>query len=872
MKIPFVVKQFLSSDLEQGTYSRIFWYYPIQPELSIKGGIGMFFEVLSGDVDYEVYEQIAKRFWENFQDNFYEYTFEDALKRSFQLFLQLLRGFGVEEGIDVNMVLFNVGEEKGAHYMRIISFGETDIFVVREGKFADIGKLVPENKTLRDLKFLEVDLSQDDVLLIGNNTLVENALSSEVLTLTSLREVVASLEAFKEQLFGSKKIFFLGVSSSNDVDVDISDKKNVTNYVNKIKNYLFPIISKTSNTFNSLIGKIKGRKTNNTLAEEAPTQITDSDFEQLDEVNIPKEVPEPPTDSITQIDTDFSDTPENTVKPPKVYSTRRNETVEEMSSESTTSTEDESYEIIEEVSASATLDKSIYSEDEENAVAEKEVMENSTAAEEKVFPVEETPTIKQSVTPVSNKPINYAANFRAQRSPLKKLLKNPTIARIVEMFAGYSEDFRAWLQKITKGKLGKPVFVSRLAGIKGRNGLPMGAILMGVALIVLIILIVVARNSIVKRNGEKELITEIKTANNLYKNYNDNQVSRVITVDADGVLDKCISDGTLLVEKTENANKLLTKEAEKREIELIKLDVVTILNDCKTKYDEINGIYRVTSADLVTDLKIALGSESVVTGLTIREGSLLVVDSGKKAVYQIIPESKGIIKLEDPNNLVSDPIAVASGEGTIFACDTNSGIIQYAKVSGGAEQFQRVVGMEPDAIGVCSSLDGYGKNVYSVPRTGNVVFRAVGTGSTFRSPERYITGVSGVRDLAIDGHVYVLMVNDGVTRVSRYYMGKKDYFSLDQDIEILDATTIYTNPSSSRPLYLYDKGVNEILVIEKPTAKLHPGEGKLVKRIKFDNPQLFTDVKGFVVDYINSKELNMYVLAGSTVWKVRMPK
>ncbi len=60
---PFLVKQYLSNDVETGSYSRIFWYYPLERGAAAQGGIGLFFESCSGELnDDQVYEQVVKRF------------------------------------------------------------------------------------------------------------------------------------------------------------------------------------------------------------------------------------------------------------------------------------------------------------------------------------------------------------------------------------------------------------------------------------------------------------------------------------------------------------------------------------------------------------------------------------------------------------------------------------------------------------------------------------------------------------------------------------------------------------------------------------------------------------------------------------------
>jgi hypothetical protein len=128
------------------------------------------------------------------------------------MFIQLLRNFSVEEGLDVNIVLLNVVESTQGYTLKLISFGDSDIFVVRQGKFADMSKMVPTNDSLYDLKFLEVELDRGDVLMLGNKTLLRNAFETDMLALTGLDDLLTSLEAFKDNLFGSKKLFLVAAT------------------------------------------------------------------------------------------------------------------------------------------------------------------------------------------------------------------------------------------------------------------------------------------------------------------------------------------------------------------------------------------------------------------------------------------------------------------------------------------------------------------------------------------------------------------------------------------------------------------------------------------------------------------------------------
>jgi hypothetical protein len=296
------------------------------------------------------------------------------------------------------------------------------------------------------------------------------------------------------------------------------------------------------------------------------------------------------------------------------------------------------------------------------------------------------------------------------------------------------------------------------------------------------------------------------------------------------------------------------------------------VTECETKYDSIYGIVRVRNAEVITDFGLSLGNDSLVTSLSLHNGAIVATDKGRKAVYLINVETKNVNKVEDPLGLVVDPVSVGTGEGTLFICDRTNGILYFtANASGNSQGFNRMVGTEPSSIGECLMVDGFAKNAYVIPATGNMVYRIKAKGTGYEQPEKYITNLLGARSLSIDGSIYVVSSTDSVGDVTKYFGGKLDNFAMSPSDDLGELTLSYSNPSNAKNIYVYDKTKNAILSIEKPSGSKHPGRGVITKTYLLENKEMFSDIKGIAVDVNgNNKEVNMYILAGKTIWRVKL--
>lgn len=897
---PFLVKQYLSNDVESGSYSRIFWYYPLDKNSSDQGGIGLFFEVISGDVTNEVYEQVVKRFWESFKDNFYISGFEESLKKSTKMFIQLIKNFGVQEGLDVNISLLNVIESPKGYLLKLISFGDSDIFVVREGKFADMSKMVPLNDGLFKPKFLEVELDRKDILMLANKALLRNAFEAEVFNLMGLEALLQSLEVFKEGLSGSTKLFLIAATELEGKQV-VSNNKGIKKALGKTGAYAGGLFSRSKELLSKVLEKIKKRQVTSfaepitTLNGNPPIWSSTQKEEPLEELeNLPEDIDiteqeefENEKPEFSKLDNDLdgaakeSELGSNYIAPPVFHSS---EEIEEMTDIDTEEkpTDDEyiidpvspipgkkvsvdDFIISEEVTPSMVLEKSEY----------KEIINSAIEGVEDNLELIEGGAPKKYVEPptMPTNGIDYVNELRARHSPLGRMTRHPVIRSILSNISSvWALLLRKALGIVGKEQpgVGKKLFLMRPTNIAKSRKIQPGMVIIFVALVIGLFFWI--RASFKQKNIEKTALATYQQQVSLFATFYERSISVIDTEDTERQLELCAPEAEKVFLKEKVVLAEVKTESTIASIKALTGQVQAKVAECQVKFDKIYGIIRVRDAELVTDFKVSLGNDSDISAISLRSSSIVVADKGRKAVYQINVETKGVFKLEDPLGLVIDPLTVGTGEGTLFVCDKVNGVLYYSKnATGNSEGFNRIVGSEPTSIGECSYVDGYAQNAYIVPSTENVVYKVVAkSGGGFEAPLRYIKDLIGVKSIIIDGNIYVVSSVAGKGDITRYMGGKLDNFSIPQSAELGDLTTSYTNPSAERNLYVFDKTKNAVLSIEKPTSK-HPGRGIVEKVYQFENNDKFKDVRSIAIDLNpRNQEVNMYVLSGSTIWKVRL--
>jgi len=128
-------------------------------------------------------------------------------------------------------------------------------------------------------------------------------------------------------------------------------------------------------------------------------------------------------------------------------------------------------------------------------------------------------------------------------------------------------------------------------------------------------------------------------------------------------------------------------------------------------------------------------------------------------------------------------------------------------------------------------------------------------------------------DVFSDLSVYILA--EGENGIYRYVgtqsgMVEAPINLIGMDSPINNAKYGYTIDDMNAGLYIFDEGSRRVLKFEKPMEsgeKRHPNELLLLNQYVFEDSGAWKSVKDFVVDF---KEENMYILDGTTIWKVRL--
>ena len=304
-------------------------------------------------------------------------------------------------------------------------------------------------------------------------------------------------------------------------------------------------------------------------------------------------------------------------------------------------------------------------------------------------------------------------------------------------------------------------------------------------------------------------------------------------------------------------------------------------------HDQCNNLYKqvfkIKTLDFteIRDFKASFGQDSHITNVNVYKGILIVVDEGRKVVYQVNPENGKVIKLKDPTNKLKDPYKVSFGEaqdGTpiIFVCDRQNGILFYDVKNG----FSAIPGTDNVAMGAsCSAVGGFGTKAYFITEKGDAVYKLVNIGGGYAFPKPYITLSKSAKilDFAIDGSIYVLgqypAQNGYSYDILKFFGGKKDNFILSKadKMRLKNPVMIFTNPSGYKPLYILDKSYKNIYVMEKPTNDKHAGVGVFIKTYDLSNLES-GNITSFAVNLgvNNNKEDYIYVVANDKLFKARL--
>lgn len=287
------------------------------------------------------------------------------------------------------------------------------------------------------------------------------------------------------------------------------------------------------------------------------------------------------------------------------------------------------------------------------------------------------------------------------------------------------------------------------------------------------------------------------------------------------------------------------------------------------------------------DSRLSFGEGSAPSDIEIytdKSGNsyLLVTDLGLKSVYRVSLYDKKVEKILDTDALIKEPKYVSVGNKGIYVYDAKEGVLKAPFDGSKVKAFVKLSGLGIDDIEETDITEMIvlteSDNVYLLSRAGKVLLKSsFSDGNSYSLSFGYIRNdnFATVNDISSDLSLYFLTSDSGLIRYSYSYFEQKQALSPlttgGFDGNFGNLTKGYTTGSLDYSLYLFDAQGRRFLKFEKPQEGggdiRHPGQILLLNQIIYRGTKdgMWSDVKDFVVD---SKESAMYVLDGSTIWKI----
>lgn len=291
--------------------------------------------------------------------------------------------------------------------------------------------------------------------------------------------------------------------------------------------------------------------------------------------------------------------------------------------------------------------------------------------------------------------------------------------------------------------------------------------------------------------------------------------------------------------------------------------------------------------------KIHFGEDSDPTDIEIFKDDsdneyIAVVDRGKKSLFVVSLADISTLKaVEDSDRLMKTPLYVSSGVGGLYIYDKDAGMVKSPLKDG---VFGNIIALNglgakdipPKDVSEMVILTE-NDNIYLLGRDSKAVLK-----STAIYPDRYgmfmhyidNDQIATATDIMGDFSVYIINSGSesGVLRYSYNYVTEKQ-----QEVPLSIAglsgsigkvEKAYNDTSSlNTGFYMFDIEGRRFLKFEKPIEAgeeaRHPNQLLFQEQYEYRGGEEadFKDVKDFVVD---EDEKNIYVLDGSTIWKVSL--
>jgi len=280
------------------------------------------------------------------------------------------------------------------------------------------------------------------------------------------------------------------------------------------------------------------------------------------------------------------------------------------------------------------------------------------------------------------------------------------------------------------------------------------------------------------------------------------------------------------------------------------------------------------------------GVDSKPTDISIhRDGNaneyLFISDIGIKSVYRVSLYNKEVTQLLDEEGLLQKPSFVYSKPSGIYVLDLVNGVLKASADGSWYKTFSKPTGLgllnikagDISEFAVFTAND----NVYVLDRESRALLRLTNYGTGYGLSEEYLKSDSydTANDVFADMSVYIL--SQGENGIHRYVTDYNIGRLVESPVAIKGLDTPLKNPrygytadDLNKDLFIFDSEDKRILRFEKPLESgdiRHPNELLLMKQYVLPSSEGWNDVKDFVVDF-NQK--NLYILNGTTVWKVSL--
>ncbi len=293
------------------------------------------------------------------------------------------------------------------------------------------------------------------------------------------------------------------------------------------------------------------------------------------------------------------------------------------------------------------------------------------------------------------------------------------------------------------------------------------------------------------------------------------------------------------------------------------------------------------------DTKLNFGEGSDPTDIEIFKDKanneyIAVTDKGKKALFTVALADKSTLRsVEDSDGLLKTPMFVSSGVGGLYVYDKDAGMLKSPLKDGNFGKIFALNGLSAKDIPpkdvsemvVLTTND----NIYLLGRDSKAVLK-----STAIYPDRYgmfmhyieNDQIATSTDIMGDFSVYIINPESEskVLRYSYNYVSEKQ-----QEVplgisgfsgELGKVEKAYNDTSSlNTGFYMFDSDGRRFIKFEKPIESgaemRHPNQLLFLEQYEYRGGEgdEFKNVKDFVVDY---SEKNIYVLDGTSIWKISM--